>query len=55
MRACSRPEPLPFETAAADGDAAVTTPIGAAGAFESEVADGSALVAAGSIRLPPAN
>jgi hypothetical protein len=55
MRACSRPEPLPFETAAGDGEAAATTPIGAAGAFESEVAEGSALLAACSIRLPPAN
>jgi hypothetical protein len=55
MRACSRPEPPPFETAAADAEAAATTPIGAAGAFESEVAAGGALVEACSIRLPPAN
>jgi hypothetical protein len=54
MRACSRPEPLPFETDAADAEAAATTPVGAAGAFESEVAEGGALVAACSSRLPPA-
>ncbi len=54
MRACSRPEPLPFETAAADGEAGATTPVGAA-AFESKMAEGGALVAACSVRLPPAN
>jgi hypothetical protein len=54
MRACSRPEPLPFETDAADGEAGATNPVGAAGAFDSEVAEGGALGAACSIRLPPA-